>query len=148
VCAARGGNHSYPLDELQSGVVGSAVLRADPKTGQEKFFFEYTQREEGRVKKKTGSEPITKDTLVGDMVAPYIAAHWDALMKGAAVNFRMIALSRAETVGFQLVKGSETTRDGTPLVTIKMEPTSWIIARLVDPLFFISEKTGAHHILQ
>jgi hypothetical protein len=46
------------------------------------------------------------------------------------------------------VKESETTRNGKPVLRIKMEPTSFIIAQLVDPLYFVVEKHGAHRILQ
>jgi hypothetical protein len=82
------------------------------------------------------------------MIQAFIATHFDALAKGSAAKFRYIVLSRKETVGFKLVKESETTWHGKPVLRIRMEPTSIIIARLVDPLIFVVEKDGAHHILE
>ena len=47
-----------------------------------------------------------------------------------------------------MAKDSEATRDGKPVVRFKMEPTSVIIAQLVDPIFFVVEKQGAHRVLE
>jgi hypothetical protein len=136
---------SCQLEELQSGGSGSAVVRPDPKAPNERqIVFEYTQDHT----KKTGIERLDKDTLINDMVGPFLAAHWDALRSGSAVKFRFAVIPRAETVGFKLTREAETTRDGKTVVVVRMEPTSWIIARWVDPLFFTVEKEGQHRVLQ
>ena len=82
------------------------------------------------------------------MIPAFIASHWDALMRGSAAKFRYIVPSRKETVGFKLIKESELTWEGKPAVRIKMEPTSIIIAQLVDPLFFVVEQKGMHRIFE
>jgi hypothetical protein len=140
---------SFASDEFQNGEKGSAVLRADPRhPGQRAIFFEFTAAPGGDVKKRSESERPDMETLVDDMIPAFIVSHWDALAAGAAAKFRYIVLSRAETVGFRLVKESESTRQGKPVLRIKMEPTSIIIAQLVDPLYFIVEKDAPHRILQ
>jgi hypothetical protein len=140
---------SVEEEKLQTGEHGTAVVRVDPKhPGKRRLFFEYTLGPGGGGKKSAASEALAEDTLVGDMIAPFIAARWDTLMQGVAAKFRYVALSRQETVGFKLVKESETIRQGKPTVRIRMEPTSFIIAQLVDPLFFIVEKDGAHRVLE
>lgn len=135
---------SYQLDELQINARGTATLQRDPK-GEGKISFEYTT---DNGKKTVNTESLRPDTLVNDMIAPFLAAHWNELMEGKVVKCRYIAAARAETVGFKFVKQAESTRDGKPVVVIKMSASSFIIAALVDPLFFTMEKEGEHHVLQ
>jgi hypothetical protein len=136
---------SFELEEPQSGASGSARVQTRPeKPSEPRITFAYTQDH----KTKSGSEPLEPSTLINDMIGPFLAAHWDDLMHGSAVKFRYAAVTRAETVGFKFKKQSETTWRCRPAVVIRMEPTSWIIARLVEPLVFTAEKEGSHRILQ
>jgi len=132
---------SYALDDLQTGSKGSAkVVQED---GETKLVFEFTNGN----KRKTGSETLSPDTVVNDMINPCLVAHWSELMSGKAVKCHYIALSRAETVGFEFVKQGETTARGIPVVVVKMEPSNFIIAAIVDPLIFMIEKNGEHRVL-
>jgi hypothetical protein len=140
---------SFDLEELQTFEKGRVAVRPDPKNPEkEKLFFEYSTGQGSDARKKSNTEALENETLVDDMIPQFIVTHWDALLKGSPAKFRYIALSRAETVGFKLVKESETTWHGKSVVRIKMEPTSLIIAQLVDPLFFVVEKDGAHRIVE
>jgi hypothetical protein len=140
---------SFETDELQTNEKGSAAVRADPRNpAKRKVFFEYNRGRGNEAKKSTNTENLETETLVDDMIPAFIVSHWEALAKGTPARFRYIVLSRSETVGFKLVKHSEMTWNGTPALRLKMEPTSFIIAQLVDPIFFIVEKNGAHRILQ
>ena len=131
---------SYQLEELQTGARAAATV--DP--GKQRIAFDYSMGST----KRNDSEKLQPDTLIGDMVAPFILAHWERLMSGSSVKFRMVAPSRAETVGFKLVKDSDTTMRGKPVVVIRMEPSSLIIASLIDPLRFTIERDPPHRILQ
>ncbi len=133
---------SFSLEELQSGAKGSAVVQA--VSGETKLNFNYTVA----AVKKTGSEKFLPEILVSDMVGPYIVAYWDALVNGATVKCRLVAASRAETVGFKFFKESESTWHGKPVLIVKLEASSIIIARLVDPLYFVIEKESPHRIFQ
>jgi len=82
------------------------------------------------------------------MIPYFVLSHWEELMNGATVKFRFIVLQRAETIGFNLVKESETTWHGKPVVILRMEPTSVVIAQLVEPVRFTVEKAPDHRILQ
>ena len=82
------------------------------------------------------------------MIPYFIVTHWDELMRGEPAKFRFVAQSRLETVGFKLVKEGELNMRGQACLRLRMEPTSVIIAQIVDPLFFIAEKGGAHRVLQ
>ncbi len=140
---------AYEEHKFQSGEHGSAVIRPDPKhPGQHRIFFEFTSGLGADAKKTTDSEKLESDTLVGDMLSPYMALHWDPLAKGTPLKFRYIVVPRMETVGFKLVKAGETTWLGKPALRIRMEPTSVVIAQLVDPLFFIVEKDLPHRVLE
>jgi hypothetical protein len=140
---------SFATDEYQKGQKGSAHIRPDPShPGQRTIFFEFTASPGADPKKSTENERTDMETLIDDMIPGFIVTHWKELASGAPAKFRYIVPSRCETVGFRLVKESETTRNGKPVLRIKMEPTSFIIAQLVDPLYFVVEKDGAHRILQ
>lgn len=132
---------SYELDDPQTSSKGFAkVMREGDK---EKLVFEFTTGG----KTKTGSETFRPDTIVNDMVNPCLVSHWQELMSGETVKCHYIALSRAETVGFDFVKTGETVTNGMPVVIVKMSPSNFIISALVDPLMFMIEKNGLHRVL-
>lgn len=133
---------SFQLEELQTGAKGGVTVQAED--GAVKMNFEFA---EGTTK-KTGSEKFLNEILTSDMVGPFIAAHWDALVKGSTVKCRLVSVSRAETVGFKFFKESDTTWQGKPVMMVTMQPSSLIIAQLVAPLHFILEKEGEHRVLQ
>lgn len=140
---------SFEEEEIQTSEKGSAVIRPDPKNPDHwRVYFEYAIGQGSAVKKSSSSEALDNDTLIDDMIPAFIVSHWEQLNQGLAAKFRYIVLSRKETVGFKLVKDTETTWRGQPVLQIKMEPTSFIIAQLVDPLLFVVEKGGKHRILQ
>jgi len=86
--------------------------------------------------------------LINDMVAPFLISHWEELSNGREVKCRYIVLPRRETVGFTFTKEREESWSGRAVVILKMEPTSPIIAELVDPLYFTIEKEGPHRVLK
>jgi len=138
---------SSELEELQTGAKGSVVLNMDPRNPQRReLLFEYTPRI--GAKTVTSSEPAEKDVLINDMIPFYLLSHWEALMAGSTIKFRYVVFQRAETVGFKLVKESESIWHGKPVVLLKMQPTSLVIARLVDPVHFTVEKEGEHRVLR
>jgi hypothetical protein len=132
----------FQLDEKQTDARGSSTVSKDAKR---KLLFDWTA---AGAKSKTDSETFEADTLVGDTIPYFIITHWNKLARGEAVPFRFLASSRLETVGFKLVKESEVDWRGKPAVRLRMEPSSVIIRQIVDPLFFIVEKDGAHLLLE
>jgi len=139
---------SYDLEELQINARGTAKARL-PSKAKPKGEISFAYVTGGNPSKtNTNTEKLVADTIVSDMMGPFLTAHWDELMKGKTVKCRYIAATRAETVGFEFVKASESTQNGKPVVTIKMSPSSFIIAELVDPLYFVMEKDGEHRTLQ
>jgi hypothetical protein len=138
---------SFTLDESQVHAAGSArIRRASQNPSKGTIEFEYAAQIGGRVKTRT--ETLAENTLIGDMVGPFLAAHWDALLRGEKVRCRYLVIPRRETVGFTFGKASDSKWQGHDVLTVRMEPSSLLIEALVDPLFFTIEKTPPHHVLQ
>jgi hypothetical protein len=138
----KGQLKSFVLEENQTGAKGEVKVES---AGDElKMNFNYT---EGTTK-KAGSEKFLNEILISDMVGPYIAAHWDALAKGNVVKCRLVSVSRAETVGFKFFKDPDTKWQGKTVSVITLQPSSIIIARVVDPLHFFVEKEAPHRVYQ
>jgi hypothetical protein len=140
---------AYELQELQTGSYGRASVKSDPVNPARKVLsFEASKNQSSGAIPKQRSEPLQNDTLTYDMVGPFLAQHWDALMKGEEVKCRMIVAPRAETIGFRTLKESETQWQGKPIAILRMEPTSPVIRALVDPLHFKVEKQSPHRVFE
>jgi hypothetical protein len=138
---------SFTLREQQIGAEGSALIkRSGSQPDEGTIEFRYVKAPGATP--KTRSEALRENTLTGDMIAPFLADHWDALLRGEKVKCRYIAVPRLETVGFTFVKDASADPHQPGTVTIRMEPTSRIIAALVDPLYFSVEKSPPHRVLQ
>jgi hypothetical protein len=137
---------SYELDEVQTGLNSRAKITPDSDNPARKVVLFESSKGPGNLKRR--SEPLRNDTLNDDMLGQFLAEHWNALKIGEEVKFRMIIASRAETIGFRLIKESETQRQGKAIVIFRMEPTSPVIRALVDPLHFNVETDGPHHVLE
>jgi hypothetical protein len=91
---------AHQLEEVQTGAAGSAVVRPDPPGFEGPNGLGIHQGPGGAGQKEERLQPLRKDTLINDMIAPFVLLHWDALMRGETVKSRFIALERAETIGF------------------------------------------------
>jgi hypothetical protein len=137
----------FELEDSQTGARGSAKIQREANHPEKnRIDFEYAIKNGDRPKTRT--EALREDTLVADMVGPFLVSHWDALSRGEKVKCRYIVVPRCETVGFTFLKDSETTWQGRGVLVVKMEATSRIIAALVDPLFFTMKKDPPHNVVQ
>ena len=140
---------SYELDELQVDAAGSARVQRDAANpAKMTIAFEYNKDVHDTNLVKTSSESARGDVLVGDMMADYLKLHWNELFRGEKVKFRYIVVPRRETIGFAFSRHAETTVNGHPALIIKMEPSSPIIAALVDPIYFKVEKESQHRVFE
>ncbi len=138
---------SYGLEELQTGATGTATIRrtpADPE--QATIEFEYASQPGAHP--RAHNEHLAPNTLIADMVGPFLAAHWEALQRGERVKCRYLVVPRKETVGFTFRKDSASTWRGHEAMIVKMEPTSRFVSMLVEPLFFTIEKDPPHRVLR
>ncbi|HEX5220700.1 MAG TPA: hypothetical protein VFZ59_14100 [Verrucomicrobiae bacterium] len=142
------GDHlaAFTLDETQTGATGSVRLVRQPaKPAGGKIEFNY-RAPKGKL--ETATESLRPDTLISDMIGPFLADHWTDVMNGREVKCRYLVVPRKETIGFTFRRHAETTWRGKPVVVIRMEASSWVIGLAVDPLFFTMEKEEPHRILQ
>ncbi len=118
------------------------------------YFFESKEFRFGRFEKikkiadtkfvmkfrKTNTSEMKIDTIEDDdenvifsfLVPKLINANYSKLLNGEMVNFRLLVPSRMETVGFRV----RFLKKEKGLSIIKMEASSWIIRKLVNPLYF------------
>lgn len=101
-----------------------------------KVIFSYTKN--GKTEKS--EEDLEDNFVAGPTLVDYLAARKAILLKGDTVKIRFAVLDRKETVGFQFFKVGEEKFEGKDAVVIKMKPSSFVIAALVDPLFFTFTK--------
>ncbi len=139
--------NSFALEELQTGAGGTARVRKDGAS-PDKGALEFSYTKEPGAKPKVRKESLADATLNSDMIATFLALHWDGLMRGEKLRIRYIVVPRSETVGFTFSKEKQTDWRGRRAVVIRMEATSPIIAALVDPLFFTLEQAAPHRVLQ
>jgi hypothetical protein len=121
---------SFSVDQRQTNESGEI------KVENGKVSFSWTK--EGKT--KTDSEKITDNFVVPPTLVPYLHKNWDALLAGKTINVRLGAADRRETVGFSLFKMEEKKLNDRDVIVVKMKATSFIIAAIVDPLFFTFDK--------
>ena len=140
---------SFEIDQFQTGAKGSGAVVADENNPSKKrLVLKWTTAHDGKPATKTSSEDLRKDTLVSDMIPGFIGKHWDELAGGKEAAFRCIIPSRLETVGFELVKDSETYWHGKKVLRLRMKASNFFAARLVAPLFFVVESEPPHRVLE
>ena len=91
---------AFTLDEIQTGATGSVRILHQPQLSKPvsgKIEFNYLVPG-GKLEKAT--ETLRPDTLISDMIGPFLADHWTELMKGREVKCRYLVVPRKETIGF------------------------------------------------
>lgn len=143
----RKGLVCYELEELQWGGSGSVTVRPSPKDPA-KNEIEFRYLKEPGAKPKVRTEALRENTLIADTVGMFLVSQWDAIARGEKVKCRFIVLQRTETVGFTFSKESPSAREGTPVLMVKMEPSSHLLSALVDPILFTVEANPPHRVLE
>ncbi|WP_374030162.1 hypothetical protein [Bdellovibrio bacteriovorus] len=128
----------------EKGVLkGAQVLRYEmnrPQTQEKgsfsvvdgKIHFEY----EGPGGKKKSAEEKVKGTVLSTAnFNAFVTENWNDLSSGKALDVRFAVWDRLETVGFTLEKRGETEHKGEKWMELRMKPTSFVIAALVDPIY-------------
>ncbi|MEE2638274.1 MAG: hypothetical protein VYE68_13710 [Acidobacteriota bacterium] len=80
----------------------------------------------------------TADTLTIDELRPFVSTHWDRLMQGETIRFRLVALDRARIIDFRLTRKEIVTYQNEPAVALRMEASRLFIRWLAPEvdLFF------------
>jgi hypothetical protein len=116
--------YNYRVEQKQTGGEGSIQVHAG--TAELKYTI--------GGKTKTSSTSAGPDLIAGPTLANFLRANWSKLMGGEKIKARFVALERAEAVGFEYFKDGESEVSGQKAVVIKMKPSSFLIAALVNPI--------------
>lgn len=114
----------FDIDQKQTQEKGHVQVVGD------KVLFSY----EKDGKTKTAQEKLRKPLLTPANFNTYVANHWDEVVQGDGVEIRFAVWYRLETVGFKVFKVGERQKSGQKWVHVRMKPSSFVIAALVDPL--------------
>jgi hypothetical protein len=129
---AGGRIRKYAVNQLQTGESGGYEVRGG------KVHFTWVKGNDA----DSDEEDATDALISGPTTMDFLAAHWPAILAGQDVEARFAVPERQETVGFEFFKVGEEMRDGRAVVQVKMKPTSFLIAAIVDPLrFWIDRET-------
>jgi hypothetical protein len=138
---------SYEMKEFQAGLWGTIQIHPDPKNpDRQKIFINHGHVNDSKAK-GTGDD-LPQNTVIDDTLYPLILAHWDELLRGAIVKFHFVSLEWEKAFAFKLTKAADSILDGKWVVRIKMEPSSPIVARFMNPIYFSIEKDGPHRMLE
>jgi hypothetical protein len=116
----------FTIDQPQTQAKGSVEI----KDG--KAYFKFSENG----KEKTSDEKVKGNFIVGPMIGTLLNDHWTEIMAGKTIPARFAVLERQESVGFDFFKEKETELNGQKVVIVKMKPSSFVIAAIVDPLHF------------
>ncbi len=115
----------YTLNYPKQNELGKIVIK------EGKAHFSYIKNN----KEKKSVEKIGNNFVVGLSMNKFVESNWDELVKGQKLDIRFGVPDRRESVGFSLFRTKEQEKQEGVMV-IKMKPTSFIIAALVDPVIF------------
>ena len=82
------------------------------------------------------------------VVVPHILRARDALQAGQDVVLDLIVPSRQEVYAFRMRQDKPVTIDGQPTWVVRMEPDSFVIRQLVDPLHFFFAADGSGRLIE
>lgn len=120
----------YEMDHKQIGKSGTIEVK------DKKIQFKMLKEDKSI---KTDDEDLTSQFIVPMSLIKYVQKNWEELKKGKEVEVRLGVWDRLETVGFTFKKIEE--KDSS--VTVRMKPSSFAIALLVNPLVFVFNADGS-----
>lgn len=115
---------SFDVDQIQTKEKGRVEVQGD------KVLFTY----EKDGKKNTSEEKLRKPFLTPANFNFFIGNHWNDFLSGKEVEVRFAVWFRLESVGFKIFKVGEKQSGMLKLIQLRMKPSSFVIAALVDPL--------------
>ena len=128
---------SYKFSQKQIGAEAEITIKGGVAS------FKYTV--DGKT--KTSDEKIGDDFIIGPTIVNFLQTHWQEIADGHTVKARFAVPDRLETVGFSYFKEKEDTVMGKKVWVIKMKPSSFVIAAIVDPLHFYMTPDGQHVVI-
>ncbi len=97
-------------------------------------------------KTSTTNEKLEEPFVMAGNMHRFIKDSWADLMAGKTVKMRYGVWFRQDTVGFSLKKINETGDGAAKIVTLKLDPSSFVIRQLVDPVEFDMAGDGSRFV--
>jgi hypothetical protein len=119
---------TYTLDDLRSGE--GERLRVEGG----RVFLAYRENHEEELEED--DVELAPGVLFTATVVPYLLRNWVALRGGARLEFPFLVPSRQDVYQFRAQRDEKAGAGKRERIVIRMEPASWFLRRLVDPLFF------------
>ena len=117
----------FEIEQKQLGEQGTIRIEGD------QIIFSY--KKQGG-KEKISKEKKTDNFIIGQTMVSYLQKNWQALTSGKTLSVRFGVPNRLETVGFDYKKVEDKTINNEKVIVVKMSASSWLIAQLVDPIYF------------
>ncbi len=95
----------------------------------------YSHTAEGKAKQRT--EKDTGDMVAAPAIPNFIAAKWEDLQNGKAVEFTLPIPAHRQSFGIKLTKEKTWSNAGKTFTEIKMEPSNPIFRTLGEPHYFV-----------
>ncbi len=130
----------YTMKDLRSGE--TEELRKDGNT------IHMSARENKDEDLDSDTEDWEPGSLFSAALVAYMRIVLDRLMNGEEVEFSFYAPSRQAVYTFRFVLDEERTAAAKEAIVIVMEPGTWLVRRLVDPLYFYLGKKAPHPLLE
>ena len=105
-----------------------------------------TTEREGEVSESTLD--WTDDTLTTDQITDFVQAGWDALARGTALSFRLVALNRGRIVRFKISRTGTTDYDGRPAILLRMEAGSMFVRWVAPEIDLVFSDDDEHAFLE
>lgn len=128
----------YAIERPQTNEKGRIQVR------EGRVYFEY---EGADGKKKSDDERIKGKVLCAANFTAFVRNNWEQLTSGKSIPIRYAVWDRRETVGFTLQSMGESDHGGKKWLEIRMKPTSFVIAALVDPVHLWYAMDGKNLVL-
>jgi hypothetical protein len=116
----------YEHEQKQVGAKGYAKFEG----GEVKIHYEHAGDTTNE------SEDLEGEVVIGPILSAKVLENMDSMIKGKDFHFRYVVLARGETIGFRFKFLGKTKLSGKEHLSFQMEPSSWVIRALVDPLKF------------
>jgi hypothetical protein len=105
-------------------------------------------RANGHSARSTATLPWRPQQIFSATVEALIQRDWAPLAAGQAVSFRLLVPNRLDSYGFRLQRDDTPARQRPGAMVIRMEPDSWLVRRLVDPLYFVQDAAPPHGLIE
>lgn len=127
---------SWHLDDLRSGEAERIERHGET--------IELRYRLTGKDTLDSTTLTARHDLVFTPTVEPLILRDWDRLLAGKTVSFRLLVPSRLDSYSFRIQRDTTPALQQPGRVVLRMEPDSWFVRRLVDPLYFVFDAQAPH----